>query len=201
MSAQSDNSAEHLTGQRFGSWVVTIRDFAVYLVVRVIICVIQASTLRSCERLSTGLAVLFCNVLRVRHAVIEDNLKHAFPEDSAERRAEIEFGMWRHLFLMICEIALASRKIHESNWRRYIQITNRRPLVQAFLDPRPVVAVTAHFGNFEMCGYASGLLGFPTYTIARTLDNRFLHRYLMKFRAATGQYILPTKGSARKPRR
>ena len=69
-------------------------------------------------------------------------------------------------------------------------------MVRTFLSPQATVAVTAHHGNFEMNGYVSGLLGFPNYTLARTLDNAYLHQFLASFREATGQFILPTTQSA-----
>jgi KDO2-lipid IV(A) lauroyltransferase len=40
-----------------------------------------------------------------------------------------------------------------------------------------------------------GLFGFPTYTVARQLDNRYLDRFVNDFRGHTGQYILPKHGS------
>ena len=42
-----------------------------------------------------------------------------------------------------------------------------------------------------------GLHGFPTYTIARPLDNPYLDRFVNQFRGATGQYMLPKKGSGK----
>jgi KDO2-lipid IV(A) lauroyltransferase len=97
---------------------------------------------------------------------------------------------------MICEIAQVPRKIHETNWRSYVKIRDIKQLVQLLLDPRPVVMVSGHFGNFEVAGFTAGLLGFPTYTVARPLDNPYLDRFLQRFRGATGQYILPKQGSA-----
>src|SRR5690606_37820081 len=38
--------------------------------------------------------------------------------------------------------------------------------------------------------------GFPTVTVARTLDNPYLDRFLNDFRQATGQYIVPKNGTA-----
>jgi KDO2-lipid IV(A) lauroyltransferase len=58
------------------------------------------------------------------------------------------------------------------------------------IDDRPAVIVTGHFGNFEVGGYLLGVLGFPTFTVARTLDNRYLNRFVNGFRGATGQYII-----------
>jgi len=180
---------------RLRSALSTLGEWLAYFVVRVIICVIQSLPPATCVRLSRALGFLCGNIFQIRRNVVEDNLVHAFPDASYEERRQIELRMWHHLFMMICEIALARRKIHETNWRRHVTFHNQPALVGAMLSPRPLVIVTAHLGNFEMSGYISGLLGFPTFTIARTLDNRFLHKFLMNFRNATGQYVLPTHGS------
>ena len=45
-----------------------------------------------------------------------------------------------------------------------------------------------------MGGYVLGILGFPTYTVARTLDNPYLDRFVNRFRAGTGQHIIPKNG-------
>ncbi len=178
-----------------------VRDWLVYLVVRVLICMVQCLHPEMCVRLSEFLGFLCGRVLRIRHGVVDENLRHAFPEHSDLERQRIEQGMWRHLILMVCEVALAQRKIHDSNWRDHVSIRNQRELVRALASPRPLVAVTAHLGNFEMAGYVSGLLGFPTFTIARPLDNPFLQRFLLRFRGATGQFLLPTKGSGEQAQR
>jgi KDO2-lipid IV(A) lauroyltransferase len=104
--------------------------------------------------------------------------------------------MWRHLFLLLCEIALAQRKIHHTNWRDYVHIHHAREIVSRMLSDRPLVVVTAHLGNFEMSGYIAGLLGLPTITIARDLDNVYLDRFLRRFRETTGQRIFSSKGTA-----
>ncbi len=41
-----------------------------------------------------------------------------------------------------------------------------------------------------------GILGFPTYTVARTLDNIYLDRFVNQFRGRTGQHIIPKNGGA-----
>ena len=52
------------------------------------------------------------------------------------------------------------------------------PLVRMLLSGRPVIVVTAHLGNFELGGFGLGVLGFPSYSVARPLDNRYLERFL-----------------------
>jgi len=172
-----------------------ITDFALYLVVRVMIAVIQALPLSACERIAEVLAVLFGRVLRIRGRVVEQNLRTAFPDLSADQRDSIARQMWRHLILMVAEIAQTPRKVHETNWKEHSHIVNQELFVRTLLSGRPLVLISGHFGNFELGGYLMGLFGFPTYTVARALDNRFLDRFVNDFRGRTGQYILPKKGS------
>ncbi|MEZ6071201.1 MAG: lysophospholipid acyltransferase family protein [Pirellulales bacterium] len=106
--------------------------------------------------------------------------------------------MWQHLFGMIVEIALLPRKVHRTNWRRFVRLGGRRRLMLRLLDDRPTIICSAHYGNFEVAGYVLGLLGFPTYTVARTLDNPFLDRFVNRFRGMTGQFILAKKGGYEK---
>ena len=174
----------------------SVTDWLVYVGVRLFICLIQSFRLETCHRVARGLAWVVNDLVRVRGDVVDENLRHAYPQLSRQQRHDLAGKMWEHLTLMLCEIALASRKIHETNWRDHITIRDKKQVVAIFMDPRPTVAVTAHFGNFEMLGYIAGLLGFPTFTIARPLDNRFLDRFLSRHRGATGQYILSTQGSA-----
>lgn len=98
--------------------------------------------------------------------------------------------------MMGCEIALAPRKVHDSNWRKYVYIRDKKLMTRYLIDYRPLVAVSGHYGNFEMAGYTTGLLGMPSYTIARKLDNPFLDRFVNQFRGTNGQFILPKDGSA-----
>jgi KDO2-lipid IV(A) lauroyltransferase len=170
-------------------------DFSVYLLVRVLIAVVQAVPLGACERGAEILATLIGRVLRVRGHIVEKNLAIAFPDMSADERDEITWQMWRHLILMIAEIAQTPRKVHETNWKEHSHIVNQELFVRTLLSGRPLVLISGHFGNFELGGYLMGLFGFPTYTVARALDNPYLDRFVNDFRGRTGQYMLPKKGS------
>ena len=176
--------------------VQTIGHLLVYVLIRVVVCIIQALRIETCEVLAGVLAWLANDVLRVRQGVVDENLRHAFPEMTDADRRRVGRCMWRHLVLMACEIAHAPRKIHRTNWHRYVTIEQRRELLRFLLDARPTALVSGHFGNFELGGFITGLLGFPTFTVARPLDNPYLDRFLNRFRGVHGQFILPKQGSA-----
>lgn len=174
-------------------WVI---DYLVYLLVRVFVCVVQATSLAACRGIAGGLATLATDVLRLRRGVIEENLGIVFPGLSAAERRRLTWEMWEHLFLMVAEIAHLPRKVHRSNWQKYFDVPNREEVVRLLADGRPKVIVSGHFGNFELSGYVLALFGFPSVTVARPLDNPFLHRFVNEFRGRTGQTMLPKQGSS-----
>jgi Kdo2-lipid IVA lauroyltransferase/acyltransferase len=171
-------------------------DYLVYLVVRFLICIAQAVRVETGQAIAKWLAWLFCDALKIRDGVIEENLIHSFPEYSASVRKRLKRRMWEHLFTLVLEVAQTPRKIHETNWRDFIKLKNEHHLVRLLLENRPLLIVTGHLGNFEVGGYVLGILGFPTYTVARTLDNLYLDRFVNQFRGRTGQHIIPKNGGA-----
>jgi KDO2-lipid IV(A) lauroyltransferase len=171
-----------------------VLDYTVYVVARVLVCIAQTISLEIGRSIARQMAWLFADVLRIRRNVVHENLLHAFPEMSQSEVRRLVRRMWEHLFLLVLEVAHVPRKIHETNWRRYVRLKNVDRVVQMLLGDRPIVMVTAHYGNFEVGGFMLGLLGFPTFTVARNLDNPYLDRFVSRFRGATGQFIIPKNG-------
>ncbi len=169
-------------------------DYLVYLAVRVLICLVQAMPLEAAAHFARAAAWWMGHVLGVRRRVVDDNLRHAFPSLTPAQRDRLAQDMWEHLFLLVYEVTQASRKIHQTNWRQFAHLHNMDRAVRLLIAGRPTVIVTAHFGNFEIGGFMLGILGFPTFTVARTLDNRYLDRFINRFRGATGQFIIPKNG-------
>lgn len=173
----------------------TFMDVAEYLVARAAVALLQALPLSACERLGRALAVVLYDAVKLRRDVIDDNLMHAYPDASPAERANIARGMWRHLVLMAAEIAQAPRRLHQTNWRDHSRIPHIERLVRLLLDDRPLVFISAHFGNFELAGYLLALFGFGSHSIARPLDNPYLDRFVNRFRGRTGQRMVPKDGS------
>ncbi|MEZ6088440.1 MAG: lysophospholipid acyltransferase family protein [Pirellulaceae bacterium] len=174
----------------------TIIDYAVYLVVRIVFAVIQTLSVRRMEPFCNGLAYLLSDVLKLRHRVIDNNLRIASPTATQSQINQTRRQMWAHLVMMACEVAWSRRRLHLSNWRQMLDFSTSRYFLRPFLEGRPMVMVTGHFGNFEIGGYATGLFGIPTITVARPLDNRFLHQYITQFREMHGQVMVDKDGTA-----
>ena len=170
--------------------------YLVYLAVRVAVCWLQSLSIEACAQVAKFSAWLAYDIFYIRRELLDENIRHALPNLSLREQQQLARGTLEHLVLMCCEIMHAPRKIHETNWRKHVVIDRKREIVTQLLDPRPTCLVTGHIGNFEIGGYMTGILGMVTHTVARTLDNPYLDEFLLKFREAKGQYILPKVGSA-----
>src|SRR5687767_5580273 len=102
-------------------------QFAGYLCLRIVLCLTQALPLSMCHTAAGVLAKLFCDVLRVRRKVIDENLLHAFPAMSTAQRRLLARRMWEHLLLFIAETAHSIRKLHPTNYHRYVRFRGEVP--------------------------------------------------------------------------
>ncbi|NND97577.1 MAG: lysophospholipid acyltransferase family protein [Pirellulaceae bacterium] len=171
-------------------------EFCAYLTVRSLVAFVQVLPYDMGDSMCRSLAWFASDVLRIRHETTEKNLRSVFPDCDAQERRRISFAMWHHLLLMVCEIAWAQRRLHLTNWSEHVRFKNNKTILRALLVKRPAVMVSGHYGNFEIGGYTMGLMGCSTTTIARKLDNRFLHAWVKRFRGAKGQSMVDKEGCA-----
>jgi len=168
-------------------------DFAVYLLVRIIVAIVQALPRRPALMLADGLAWLAYRIDRRHRLVALDNLRRAFPElgDAAIQRRLV--AMYRHLGLVLIEMIRLPRLLHRSNMDHYVRYADPADFdrVIGWVNAgRPILALTGHFGNWEILSYVIGLFGTRAAVVARRLDNPYLDRFLGVFREKTGMRIL-----------
>jgi Kdo2-lipid IVA lauroyltransferase/acyltransferase len=172
-----------------------VTDYAVYLAVRSVVAVLQGLSPRVARLLARGLAAIAFRFDRRHRDVAKENLRHAFPGRYTEPELDrLVLRVYQHFLTLVVEIAHLPRKLHVHNWCKYIELINGEKTLHGLTCGRPMMIVTGHFGNWEMAGFALGLLGFRTFAVARELDNPHLERFLKQFRQKTGQKILAKKG-------
>jgi KDO2-lipid IV(A) lauroyltransferase len=170
-------------------------DFLTYLVIRFMVCLIQAVPPVIAFWLADRIAWLIYRFVPNRRRIAQENLAAAYPEWAAhpERIDRVVQAMYRHFVRAAVEGVLLPRKLHVTNWRAYADLYPGTATLGALFADRPALLVTAHFGNWEMAGYLLGAVGFKTYAIARVLDNPYLERFVLRLRQSTGQTIIAKK--------
>lgn len=171
-------------------------DWLLYVALRCIVCAMQSISLESCDRICRVLAKILADWTQLRRDITDENLQRVYGNISCAQKSLLRRKMWHHLLLMVCEIAHAPRKIHRTNYRDHFYMRDKAQVFKIMMEGRPLVLVTGHFGNFEVAGHTVGVLGAPTTTIARPLDNAYIDRFIGEFRAMGGQRMLPKDGSA-----
>ena len=119
-----------------------LRHIAEYLAVRVALSIIQAVSIETCDVVCRWMAYLAANVWKIRGRVVDENLQIAFPEMMPAERQRITKRMWHHLLLMVCEVAHLQRKIHETNWRKFVDDSE-----QAGVDSRGGTSTARRFAS------------------------------------------------------
>jgi Kdo2-lipid IVA lauroyltransferase/acyltransferase len=171
-------------------------DYLVYLSVRLLVSFAQMLTIEQSYALA-GFLGWFIYRVDARHRKVGcENLEMAFGDRfTPGQRDRIVREVYRHFCCMLMEILHTPRKLHLTNYRDYVELVNYVPLMdQLITGGRPMIFLTGHYGNWELAGYIFGLFGFPTVSVARTLDNPYLDRYLRSFRERTGQSLIPKTG-------
>ncbi|WZO96759.1 lysophospholipid acyltransferase family protein [Isosphaeraceae bacterium EP7] len=170
-------------------------DYISYLAVRLLVGFAQILSLEQSYALADGLAALLYRVDKRHRKVALENLELAYGDlMSPEDRDRTVREVYRHFCRMLMEILHIPRKLHLETWRDRIELKSYRDVLERLFDGGPVIMLSGHFGNWEMAGYLFGVFGFPPYSVARTLDNPHLERFLRSFRERTGQKLIPKKG-------
>jgi KDO2-lipid IV(A) lauroyltransferase len=171
-----------------------LADYAVYLVVSVVVSVIAALPYAAACDLARALAWLAYHVNARHRKVAADNLRQAFPGRYTEAQIDaLVRSVYRHFCTLLIDIIHLPRKMRVGTYRRHLELDHTR-WVGLLLSGRPLLLVTGHFGNWEAGGFVLGLLGFPVHAIARPLDNPYLDDYLRRFREGTGGKLLAKHG-------
>lgn len=169
-----------------------IVNFSVYILVRLIVALVQMVSPRIAYAVADFFAWCAYTFVKSRRRVALENVQIAFPHLTSDPRAanQLVRNMFRHFLRVLVELILLPRKLQISNWRKHLSLDHGVQALPPLIANRSLLIVTAHFGNWEMAGYALGLFGFHTHAIARVLDNPYLERFLLKFRQRTGQEII-----------
>lgn len=137
-------------------------------------------------------------VLGLRRRVVRENLVNAFPDATRAERRRIARRSWAHLgreavatFRLSAETP-ASVRARIEGWEGFEAFAAR------VREGGGAVAVTGHFGNWEMAGAAVASRGLRLDAVATTQRNPLFNRDLVESRADLGMTIVPRDDAPRR---
>ncbi len=140
--------------------------------------------------------IVFLADRRHRRIVI-DSLTHAFGRQ--KNRFEIRIlakRVFMNLVLIIFEIGW-SLSMDEKQLRKYFKIDGRSNIKNAYEKDKGVLALTAHFGNFELLAVIGAMIKYPLSIVVRPLSFKSLDLFFVELRTRFGAKIIPKQRSFR----
>lgn len=119
------------------------------------------------------------------------NLGLAFPEKSLRERRRILRASFLNLARMGAELAHLPR-LDDVRLRRMVRFADEQWWAEAVRRERStgVLALSGHFGNWELLVYAHGRRGYPVTMVHRAMRNPLVDRWFNALRARAGTRLL-----------
>lgn len=176
----------------------TAMDTAIYAAIRGAVGALGVfpvgSNMAFMRALAGGFARLPMNRSKLDRAV--ENLRWCFPDWDEDRVRRAAIDAYKHLASLVAEAIATPSRITPEHWAHHVELGNVREALRTLLDRPPCLLITGHCGNWEILGYAMGLLGFRIHALYRPLDLRAADRWAREVRGRRGLFLVDKFGAA-----
>ncbi len=118
------------------------------------------------------------------------NLRRALPGLGEAEMRRIMRGMWDNLGRVIAEYPhLAEIEIYKKGGR--VELVGEEHVEPLLASGRPVIFISAHFGNWEIATMAATQRGLPVAEVYRAANNPWVDRLIHRYRGTVGSELIP----------
>ncbi len=133
---------------------------------------------------------VICVLSAKRRSVTYTNLKAAFsekkPPEEIKRLTKEVYSNLSETFIEILSMTKANKRYIE----KYVKVRNIERIEKASKNPKGMILLSAHFGNWELSTVTSVMKGFPLYLLARDQKMKRLNELLNKLRELKGNIVI-----------
>lgn len=169
--------------------------YLIYLIFRGFIFLFRIIPFWLIYRFSDILYLLLFYLIGYRKKVAEENLRNSFPEKSNLELKAIKKAFYRYF----CDLLLESVKgfsMSKSEIIRRHKVINPEIVNNYFDLKKSVLAVTAHYGNWEWGSFSGSVqIRHSVYAFYKQIGNPFIDAYVRKARAKFNTTLLSIKGT------
>lgn len=163
-----------------------------YIIIYPLFWFISILPFRLLYAFSDFLYLFIYRIFGYRKKVVQNNLKLALPEKSAEEINTITKKFYHHLCDMIVE-AIKSMSISEAEMRKRYTFTNVEILNELEQKNRSTVLMCAHYASWEWIFILQKYVGYKGYGIYKRLHNKYFDAMVKRIRARYNSYLITTK--------
>lgn len=128
--------------------------------------------------------------LGIRRAVVERQVRAAFPALADAEVLRIARASYEHLGRTTIETALLPAYSREQVLAMFDRIEGADVLARARARGKGVLLVSGHLGNWELAGAFVAASGVPIEAVARGMENPLFDRYITRTRNSLGMSVI-----------
>jgi KDO2-lipid IV(A) lauroyltransferase len=136
--------------------------------------------------------------LGIRRAVVERQLRAAFPEKSQDEILRIARACYGHLGRTSIETAVLPSYSREQIIELFEEVDGWSIVEERIARGNGLILVTGHLGNWELGGAYIAARGLPIDAIARHMANPLFDRYLTNTRQRIGMTVVHDDAAVRR---
>jgi len=125
-----------------------------------------------------------------RRNVTYANLKAAFYKEKTPSQLK---RITKNTYIKAVEVfaeLLSMTKVDKRYIERYVNVVNFERIAEAAKNPKGMILVSAHLGNWELSIACSAMKGFPLYIVGREQNMKALSRLLDRLRESKGNIVI-----------
>lgn len=176
----------------------SLAEAAAYQVIRLVVCAM--GILPREWGLSAGafLGRLAFRLDRRHREVAMNNLRYAYGiEMTSEEVRETALKVFENFGKVMFEVCWSWQLLGEKKLFNYFRVEGLDNMRKAILKNRGVLALTGHFGNWELLSVLTAVVGQPVSTVYRPLDFSPLNRFIEDFRLRFGCNLIHRRKAIR----
>lgn len=131
-----------------------------------------------------------------RRKVVRENLQNAFPEKHEAELAEIEKKFYHHLADLFVEVMKLTH-ISEKELRKRYVVNNLELLERLHQQKRDIIAVMAHYNNWEWLTILPPQTSYKAISIYKPLHNKHFNNLVNSYRTRFGMVLTPMQSIIR----
>lgn len=168
-----------------------------YLFIRALILVLNVLPVQAALRFGDVVGFIAFSILRIRRRVSLVNLRRSFGDKySAREYRRIALGSYINFARSMIEFGLAP-KLARMNLATFCKTAGQEALTERIRPDQGFVALSGHFGNFELIGSYLTYTGRPVDFLVGVQHNPYINRLMNRHREAFGVGLIEIGVAAR----
>ena len=169
-----------------------------YVALRGAVAALDRLSLSRAGRIGAWIGSLGYRPLGIRRAVVERQVRAAFPDFDADEVSRVARASYAHLGRTTIEAALLPAYSRAQVLAMFERTEGADVVARARAQGRGVLLVSGHLGNWELAGAFVAASGIPIEAVARGMENPLFDRYVTATRNGIGMTVIHDADAVRR---